>query len=354
MSTNTWPRILEQLLTGTHLSDTQSRWAMEQVMSGGATPSQIAGFLVALRAKGVTAPELAALVDVMVEHSVPVSVPGVTVDTCGTGGDNSGSANISTMAAVVVAAAGERVVKHGNRSASSQSGSADVLEALGVPLELTADQVTQSVESASIGFCFARTYHPAMRFAGPVRAELGIRTVFNVLGPLANPARPAAQVVGVADPAMAPIVAAALADRGTSALVVRGDDGLDEITTTTTTRVWDCRSGSVVEDVIDAADLGIARASAQDLAGGDAAHNAAIMRAVLAPGDAGSLNAVRDAVIVNAAAALVAADSARSGEVPQLHNALAAQLDRARSALDSGAASRTLETWVGVTADMRG
>ncbi len=353
MSDPTWPQILEHLLAGDDLSADQARWAMAEVMAGDAAPAQIAGFLVALRAKGVTGAELASLVDVMLEHSVAVSVPGITVDTCGTGGDNSDSANISTMAAVIVAACGEQVVKHGNRSASSQSGSADVLEALGIPLELDAEQVAESVAAASIGFCFARTYHPAMRFAGPVRAQLGIRTVFNVLGPLANPARPKAQVVGVADAAMAPIVAAALARRGTSALVVRGDDGLDEITTTTTTRIWDCRGATVQEHTIDAAELGIPRAEPAELAGGDATRNAEIMRTALAPADPGDLAAVRDAAIINAAAALVAAESARTGAVADLAPALAAQVVRAKSAVASGAASEILETWVAATAGMR-
>lgn len=346
MSDFTWPQVLEHLLNDEDLSPAAARWAMEQIMSGTAAPSQIAGFLVALRAKGTTGAELAALVEVMLDHAVPVEISGVTVDTCGTGGDNSESANISTMAAVVVAAAGERVVKHGNRSASSKSGSADVLEALGIPLELDADQLRESVERNSIGFCFARSFHPAMRFAGPVRAELGIRTVFNVLGPLANPARPDAQVVGVADPVMAPIVAAALAERGSSALVVRGDDGLDEVTTTTTTTVWDCRSGAIQQVTVDVADLGIARATAADLRGGDAERNAQIMRDVLAPGDAADLTAIRDATVANAAAALVAAESARTGEAEELLPALARQVDRANEAISSGAAKEILEAWV--------
>jgi len=346
MSDFTWPQVLEHLLNDEDLSPDAARWAMAQIMSGSAAPSQIAGFLVALRGKGTSGAELATLVEVMLDHAVPVDIPGVTVDTCGTGGDNSDSANISTMAAVVVAAAGERVVKHGNRSASSKSGSADVLEALGVPLELSAQQVAESVQQHGIGFCFARSFHPAMRFAGPVRAELGIRTVFNVLGPLANPARPKAQVVGVADPQMAPIVATALAERGSSALVVRGDDGLDEVTTTTTTTVWDCRTGSVQQATVDVADFGIPRATAADLRGGDAAENADIMRAVLSPGDAGSLSAIRDATVVNAAAALVAAESAHSGEAPDLVPTLARQVERANAAISSGAASEILASWV--------
>ena len=353
MSATTWPKVLEQLISGDDLSQSQCQWAMNCIMSGDATPAQVAGFLVALRAKGTSGSELAWLVETMLDHAVPVNVPVTAVDTCGTGGDNSDSANISTMAAVVVAAAGEKVVKHGNRSASSQSGSADVLEALGIPLELSAEQVAESVDKASIGFCFARTFHPAMRFAGPVRAELGIRTVFNVLGPLANPARPDAQVVGVADPQMAPIVAAALAKRGTSALVVRGEDGLDEVTTTAATRVWDCRSGSVEETVIDVADLGIPRASQSDLRGGDAERNAEIMRTVLAPNAPEELAAIRDAVLVNAAAALVAADAVGKDAPSDLFPALKVQLERAKAAVESGAASEILETWETVVAEMR-
>ncbi|MAT60282.1 MAG: anthranilate phosphoribosyltransferase [Micrococcales bacterium] len=353
MSATTWPSVLENLLSGKDLDESQSHWAMDSIMSGAATSAQIAGFLVALRAKGTSGAELAWLVDSMLDHSLPVEVSGTTVDTCGTGGDNSHSANISTMAAVVVAAAGQKVVKHGNRSASSQSGSADVLEALGIPLELSAEQVVESVNRASIGFCFARTFHPAMRFAGPVRAELGIRTIFNVLGPLANPARPAAQVVGVADVQMAPIVAAALAKRGTSALVVRGEDGLDEVTTTTTTRVWDCRAGSVSETVLDAADLGIPRVNQSDLRGGDATRNAEIMRSVLEPDSAEDLTAIRDAVLVNAAAALVAADSVGRDTPKDLLPAMQAQLERAKLAVESGAASEILDLWEAAGADMR-
>ena len=350
-----WPQFLDQTCADGFLPPDSLRWAMEQVMLGEASPAQIAAFLVSLRVRGVTGADLATLVDVMVEHAVAVNVDGVTVDTCGTGGDNMGSANISTMAAVVVAACGERVVKHGNRASSSQAGSADVLESLGVAIDLAPENIAECVDRASIAFCFAPIFHPAMKYAGPIRRELGIRTVFNVLGPLANPARPAAQVVGVADLAMAPVVAAALATRGTSALVVRGEDGMDEITPAGFTRVWDCRGGEVIESLFDVADLGIQRAPLSALAGGDATRNAEIAAAVLRPNPPTELLAIRDAVAVNAAAALAAVAHAKAPTTHRsdLTNELPGQLARAQIAMETGAVADTLATWISVSKQLR-
>jgi anthranilate phosphoribosyltransferase len=337
----TWPGVLTTLLSGASLSRADAAWAMAQVMDGEATAAQVAGFAVALRAKGETADELAGLVGAMLDRARPVTVAARAVDTCGTGGDRSHTVNISTMAALAVAGAGVPVVKHGNRAASSSCGSADLLEALGVVIDLDPDGVARCVDEAGIGFCFAPVFHPALRHASAPRRELGVATVFNFLGPLTNPARPTSQAVGVADARMAGVMAGVLADRGSSALVFRGDDGLDELTTSTTSRVWVVRDGGVTETTVDPAALGIAPASPDALRGGAAAANADVARRFLA-GEAG---AVREAVLLNAAAALVAYDGAVAdpGDLP---DALAAGVARAAEAVDSGAAAAALDRWV--------
>lgn len=340
-----WSQVITDLLDGQDLPDPEVTWALREVMSGSASPAQIAGFLVALRCKGVTGSELAAMVSVMVQNSVAVEVEGPLVDTCGTGGDNSGSVNISTMAAIAVAATGTRVVKHGNRAATSMSGSADVLEALGVVVDLSPELIGPCLESAGIVFCFAPVFHPSMRHAGPVRRELGIPTVFNVLGPLANPSQPPAQVVGVADPDMAPIVADALSRRGTSALVVRGEDGLDEMTTMTATRIWDCRGDEVNEIVVEPEELGLSRSSPGALDGGDSAHNAAVARDALSQSPSASVLAVRDAVVLNAAAALVCVESVGAESDADLVDGLRDAMVRVRRALDEGMGTLLLDRW---------
>jgi anthranilate phosphoribosyltransferase len=350
--TTTWPHVLSALLSGHALSQEEAAWAMGEIMDGEATPVQVAGFAVALRAKGETAEEVAGLVESMLARAVRLPVPddlrSRAVDTCGTGGDRAHTVNISTLAALVVAAAGVPVIKHGNRAASSQSGSADLLEAFGVAVDLTADQVSRCVQQVGIGFCFAPRFHPALRHATVARRELGVPTVFNVLGPLTNPAQPAAQAVGVADARMAPVLAGVLAGRRVSALVMRGDDGLDELTTTTTSRVWQVRDGSVEDLVVDPEALGLPLAQPSALRGGDAHHNAAIGRRVLD----GQPGPVRDAVLLNAAAALVAADP--EGFAQPLPKALSDGLQRAAEALDSGAAGRTLASWVEVSQAVAG
>ena len=333
-----WGGLLTTLLRGEDLAADDTAWAMEQVMVGEATPVQVAGFVVALRAKGESAAELGGLVRTMLEHATRITVPGVTVDTCGTGGDRAHTVNISTMSAVVVAAAGVRVVKHGNRAASSASGSADVLEALGVAVDLQPDAVVACAEQVGIAFCFAPLFHPALRHAAVPRRELGVATVFNFLGPLANPAQPSRQAVGVADARMAAVMAQVLADRGSSALVFRGDDGLDELTTTTTSRVWWVRDGAVTESLFDPSSVGLAPATVEDLRGADAAFNAEVVRRVVA----GEKGAVRDAVLLNAAAALVAV--APTDE--PLEAQIASGLTRGAEAVDSGGASALLDTWV--------
>jgi anthranilate phosphoribosyltransferase len=336
--------LIGRLVAGNDLDRDQAAWAMNEMMSGNASPVQLAGFLVALRAKGETVDELSGLVDVMLRHAVRIEVPGRCVDVVGTGGDRSHSVNISTMASLVVAGAGVRVVKHGNRAASSASGAADVLEALGVRLDLTPERVAEVASEVGITFCFAQVFHPAMRHAGPVRAGLGVPTVFNVLGPLTNPAQPRSAAVGVANPAMAPLVAGVFAERGASVLVFRGEDGLDELSTTSPAQVWEVRGGEVVTHRLDARGLGLKAATLEDLRGGDAAHNAGVVRSVLA----GETGPVRDAVLLNAAAALVAV--AEDPGTATLEERLAGGLERAATSVDSGAAAEVLDRWVAATA----
>ena len=314
-------------------------------MSGEATPVQVAGFLVALRAKGESVDELSGLVDAMLQHAVPVHVSGPVVDIVGTGGDRASTVNISTMAALVVAGAGLRVVKHGNRAASSACGSADVLEALGVRLDLSPDAVGRVAETAGITFCFAQVFHPAMRHAAVARRELGVPTAFNFLGPLTNPALPAAAAVGVADLGMAPLMAGVLAARGTSALVFRGQDGLDELTTSGPSDVWLTDGGTVRQVVLDPAELDIPSAGVEQLRGADASYNAQVVLDVLG----GATGPVRDAVLLNAAAALVAARGALPADGPGLAQAMREELVRAAESVDSGAAADVLRRWVAAT-----
>jgi anthranilate phosphoribosyltransferase len=336
--TPTWPEVLSALVARQDLTAEQAAWAMGEILAGEATPVQIAGFAVALRAKGETIEEMTGLVEAMYARATPISVPGRLLDVVGTGGDRSMSVNISTMAAIVAAGAGARVVKHGNRSASSKSGSADVLEALGIRLDLPADRVAALANEAGITFCFAAAFHPAMRHAAVPRRELGVGTTFNFLGPLANPVRPAAQAVGCADRRMAPVMAGVFAARGVDAWVFRGDDGLDELTTTTTSSVWTVHDGTVTEVTIDPAAHGLPVASAEELRGGDTAHNAEVVRRTLD----GEQGPVRDAVLLNAAAALAVYD----GPDAPVEDALAAGLAKAAEAVDSGAARATLDRWV--------
>ncbi|KWV29789.1 anthranilate phosphoribosyltransferase [Micromonospora rifamycinica] len=344
MGERTWPHLLNALLRGNELSTADTAWAMNEIMAGAATPAQIAGFAVALRAKGETPAELAGLVEAMFDNSVPVTLPEelrrTAVDVVGTGGDLAHTVNISTMTALVVAGAGVRVVKHGNRAASSLCGTADLLEHFGVPLDLGPEQVARCVAEAGIGFCFAARFHPSMRHTGPVRREIGVPTAFNFLGPLTNPARPRAGAVGCFDARMAPVMAEVFARRGDSVIVMRGEDGLDEFTTAAPTRVWVAQGGAVREAVLDAADLGVPRATLADLRGGDAAHNAAVARRLLA----GETGPVRDAVLVNAAVAL-ATQTPLDGDLTQ---AVRAGMARAAESVDSGAAAATLERWIEV------
>ncbi|NEB01716.1 anthranilate phosphoribosyltransferase [Streptomyces sp. SID13726] len=333
-----WPEVLNALLYGRDQSADATAWAMDQIMRGEATDAQIAGFVVALRAKGETVEEITGVVRAMYEHANTIEVSGRTVDIVGTGGDGAKTVNISTMSALVVAGTGAKVVKHGNRAASSASGSSDVLERLGVNLDLTPQRVAEVAEEAGITFCFAVKFHPALRHVAAARGQLGIRTVFNALGPLTNPARVKAQAVGVADPRIAPMIAGVLAERGNSSLVFRGDDGLDELTTTATSHVWVVRDGKVSEESFDPRDVGLDLVPVEALRGADPSYNAEVAHRLLD----GETGPVRDAVLLNSAAALVALDPATGSLAEQLRAGMA----KAAESIDSGAAKRTLERWV--------
>jgi anthranilate phosphoribosyltransferase len=344
MNAALWPDVIGRLLRRDDLPDDLIEQAMSVILSGDATDAQIAAFAVGLRAKGETAAELAALVRTMLAFAEHVDLSdgdGPIVDTCGTGGDGAGTVNVSTMAAVVTAASGARVAKHGGRAASSKCGSVDVLEALGVVIDLGPEGVARCVREVGIGFCFAQRFHPAMRFAAPVRRELGAPTTFNFLGPLANPAGADRRTVGVSDPVMAERVVRTLATLGVErALVFFGHDGLDELTVTTTSTIYELEHGDVHIRDVDPLDFGIPRAELGALAGGDAAGNAQAVHQVFA----GAQGPIRDIVALNAAAALLVADV-----VPDL----GAGVDQARAVIDDGRAAATLEAFVRVSVAAR-
>src|SRR5680860_82693 len=347
LESQSWPNVLSALLDGEDLSVADAVWSMEQILRGEASSAQIAAFLVALRAKGETVDEIVGFRDAILEHAVRLDVDAMGLDIVGTGGDRFGTVNISTMASIVCAAVGVPVVKHGNRAASSASGSSDVLAALGIDLTLPAERVAEILRSTGITFAYAAAFHPGFGNAAGVRKELGIPTVFNYLGPLCNPARPEASAVGVASLDRVPLFVGVFQTRGATALVFRGDDGLDELTTTGHSHVWEVSRGLVTEHDIDPRDLGIKRSHMSDLVGGDAAYNAGIVRSVLA----GEKGAVRDIVLLNAAAGLVAFDLANDPSEVQV-----AILDRFRdkmrvaaAAIDSGAGADKLDRWVAAT-----
>jgi anthranilate phosphoribosyltransferase len=333
-----WPRILSALAAGDSLSSQDAAGAMRIIMEGNATPGQIGGFLMALRTKGETVDELDGFASTALEFARPVRSEEPLLDTCGTGGDRSGTFNISTVSALVAAASGVRVAKHGNRAASSHCGSADLLEALGVRIDLDPAGVERCLSDAGIAFMFAPVFHPAAAHAGPVRRELRVPTVFNFLGPLTNPARPAAQVIGVSDPAMLPLVADVVARRGIRAKVFRGEDGLDELTTTGLSEVYEVANGEVRETSLDPVQLGLKRAKREDLRGGDVERNRAIAEDILS----GAQGAARDVVLLNAAAGLHVAGRARS--MPD-------GIEIAAAAIDSGDARRVLDRWVEVSTE---
>jgi anthranilate phosphoribosyltransferase len=329
--------ILAALVRGDEVGADGIAAALGEILEGRVTDVQAAGFIVALRAKGETEAELVAFVQTMQRYAAHVDVADGAIDTCGTGGDRAGTVNVSTMAALIAAGAGVKVVKHGGRASSSECGSADVLEALGVAIELGPEGVARCVETAGVGFCFAPRYHPAMRFVGPARRELAVPTTFNFVGPLANPARVRRQAVGVSDESMATKMLGTLRALGTErAMVFHGDDGLDELTTTTTSTVHELADGALRRVTVDPLDFGLTRANAADLRGADAETNAQAVRAVLA----GEKGPHRDIALLNAAAALVVA-----GRAPEL----AGGIDAAIAAIDSGQAAGALAELVRVS-----
>lgn len=336
---------VEILNAGKDLEPEQIRLVMREILSGNADVESIKSFLLALKAKGETADEVGALVAEMYAHSAPINITERAVDTVGTGGDGAHTINISTTAAIIAAAAGARVVKHGNRAVSSKSGASDFLEALGVVPGLDGKGVERTVLELGIGFCFAPIFHPAMKFAAPARKELGVPTVFNILGPLANPAKPKAAAVGVANERMHLVMAQVLADKGCDGFVFRGDDGLDEITLATTTTILSIGRDVIASDRIDAKDFGLANAPLDDIVGGDPAENARISLAILA----GERGAPRDAVLLNAAAAIAAFEGDLDSDVKQR---LTAGLSRAIKAVDSGAAIALLKKWAALTSQI--
>ena len=332
-----WGTVIARVLSGEELDAATIATAVEVILQGDASPAQIAGFLVALRGRGETSSELSAMLDVVLTHGIEVplneSQRSLAIDVVGTGGDGSHSINVSTMAAIVAAGAGTPVCKHGNRSASSSCGTDDVLEELGVNIGATADTVARCVSEAGIGFCFAPTFHPAFRFAGPPRREIGIPTAFNLLGPMANPGRVQRQVIGVADPSRAELVLGTLRQRGAKHVWVVHGNGLDELSTTGPSIVHELIDDTINTFTIDATELGLAPASQDDLTGGGPAENAEVVRNVLS----GAPGAHRDIVVLNAAAALVVAGNATSiGDAIQLAN----------DSIDNGSASAALDALV--------
>ncbi|GAA1338748.1 anthranilate phosphoribosyltransferase [Arthrobacter roseus] len=338
----TWPQLFGKLVEGKNLASGETAWAMENIMDGGASPSRLAAFLMGLAAKGETVEELTGLTEAMLARAHRISVRGPALDIVGTGGDGLETLNISTMSSLVVVGAGLKVVKHGNRGASSASGAADVIEALGVRLDLPVERVAEVADEVGITFCFAQVFHPSMRHAAVTRRDMGIRTAFNVLGPLTNPARVGYQALGVADSRMAPLMAGVLARRGTQALVFRGSDGRDKMTTSGPSHIWDVREGIVTPSTVSPSDFGLDVVPVDALKGRDPSYNASVVRSVLA-GDHGP---VRDAVVLNAAAGMAAADTTATGLASER---IRANLDAARYSIDSGAASAVLDRWVEAT-----
>jgi len=339
MSSLDWAGAIAKLESGLDLLPEDAQSVMREVLEDRADKEILKSFLIALKNKGETPEEVGALVEQMYQFCAPITITERAVDTVGTGGDGAHTINISTTAAIIAAAAGSRVVKHGNRAASSKSGAGDLLEALGVAINLDGAKVAQTVSELGIGFCFAPIFHPAMRFAAPARKELATATVFNILGPLANPAKPKAAAIGVANDRMHLVMAQVLAERGVEGFVFRGDDGLDEITLATSTSVLTIGNGEISSDRIDAKDFSLANAPISALVGGDAQENARITKAIFA----GERGAPRDAVLLNAAAAIAAFD----GEFElSIHERISKSLKKATESVDSGKANSLLDKWV--------
>jgi anthranilate phosphoribosyltransferase len=348
---NSWPILLGKLLEKGNLSRHEAGWAMSQIMAGDASEAQMGAFMLALRGKGETVEELAGLVDVMLQHSVILDTGSDAVDIVGTGGDLVGTVNISSMAAIVASAAGVPVMKHGSRSASGKTGSSEMLEVLGIRLDLAPERVADIFREVGITFFFAPVFHPAMRFVAPVRKQLGVPTTFNFLGPLANPAQPKATSLGVANRQIAPLMAAEMAKRGRNALVFRGSDGLDELTTTGISEIWLVQGGEVREFSLNPADFGLKIVQVDQLLGGDSQHNAQVTRSLFAGDLTGNLSAVREVVALNAAGGIVAyqLDGAEIRSQEQLDAAFTDAIKLALTAIDSGAAAAKLSQWTAAT-----
>lgn len=346
----TWPDVLTTLLERRDLSVWESTWAMRQVMQGSVTEAQLGGFLIALRAKGETIDEIVGFRDAILEAAVPLPVSPHVLDIVGTGGDRFGTVNVSTTAAIIIGATGIPVVKHGNRAASSASGSSDVLGALGLELSLAPSDVAVVLDRTGITFAWAAAFHPGFKHAGAVRSELGVPTVFNMLGPLCNPARAEANAVGVAQVERVPLITGVFRTRGATALVFRGDDGLDELTTTGHSRIWEVSRGDIHEHDLDPRDLDIPLADIADLIGGAPAHNADILRRTLD----GEKGAVRDIVLLNAAAGIVAFELSQDAMQAQrpILDRLREGYERASAAVDDGRAVAKLDEWVAVTREL--
>ena len=340
-----WKESVAALESGLNLTSSDAQWFMREILEGRAEGSDLSEFLIALKNKGETSEEVGAFVEEMFNHSAPINLRQRAVDTVGTGGDGAHTINISTTAAIIAAAAGARVVKHGNRASSSKSGAADLLEALGVNISLDGSGVEKTVSELGIGFCFAQKFHPAMKNAAAVRKELGVPTVFNILGPLANPAKPKAAAIGVANDRMHLVMAQVLGDRGVDGFVFRGDDGFDEITLATTTSVLSIGNCTISSDRIEPSDFDLDSAPISALVGGEAEENARITRAIFA----GEHGAPRDAVLLNAAAAIAAFDGDLDSDI---HQRLQAALKRAATAVDTGKATALLNHWATLTQNL--
>jgi anthranilate phosphoribosyltransferase len=348
LSQTNWTSILEDLDASRNLTRQQSSWALSEIMSGQAPEAEVSNFLVALRTKGETVDELAGLVDTMLENCLRLETGNDAVDIVGTGGDMIGTVNISTMASILTAASGVPVLKHGSRSASGRTGSSEMLSELGLNLDLSPQQVAQVFKETGITFFFALVFHPAMKHAAPIRKKLGVPTTFNFLGPLANPAQPLATSLGVANEQIAPLMAKQLAQRGRFGLVSRGNDGLDELTTTTKSQIWEVSPNLVTKWELDATQLGLKKSNLDQLLGGDASFNAQIARDLFAGGTSGNLGAVRDIVILNAAGGVVAYQAAKDPNLVgfELITRFESAVQLVTSALDSGEANSKLEQWV--------
>lgn len=351
----TWPQILGKLIADTDLNRGEAAWALDQIMSGNTDPGLIETFLITLRHKGESVDELSGLVDAMLTNALKLDTGSDAVDIVGTGGDLLGTVNISSMASILTAAAGVPVLKHGSRSASGKTGSSEMLEALGIRLDLTPEQVSQVFKTTGISFFFAQVFHPAMRFVGPVRKLLAIPTTFNFLGPLANPAQPVATSLGVANRAIAPLMANELAARGRSALVFRGNDGLDELSTTSNNEIWQVTGGEVNQDELNPVKLGLKRAETAQLIGGDAAFNAQVARDLFARKTSGNLGSVRDVVLLNAAGGVVSYQMAKDASKADVDLSVRFEdaLQQVTKALDSGAAEVKLADWIVATSQAK-